>query len=331
MTYWTTIERPVQEQFSFWREVICQAFTPLTINRLASPQSLGADDRGLNSWVRSALLTTTNCAEVSSRTQLITHGEAEVRQTDTHHVFINLLVRGHSVVTQDGRTTLVPTGSFSFVDTTRPFRQEYIEDPVEREWRAVSFRVPHSSLLPLLANPHGFTAITHDARSGGMAGIAASTMLSTWSNAQRLDRNQRDAAESALSVVLAALAGGSDVLRDTGREQLDAALRAAVNRYLATNLHGSADLSAASIARRFCISVRKLHGIYEGTGQSFSQTIMALRVDGCARDLAAGKQQSMTQLAAHWGFCDLSHMNRVFRAHLGCLPSEYAGSAAPAY
>src|SRR6202007_1817594 len=97
-----------------------------------------------------------------------------------------------------------------------------------------------------------------------------------------------------------------------GRETLDAALRAAINRHISANLLGTADLSAPAVAQRFGVSLRKLHGLYEGTGHSFTQTVMALRVEGCARELAAGGNgRSMTEMAARWGFADLSHLNRV--------------------
>jgi AraC-like DNA-binding protein len=324
MRHWTTTNRPATEQFSYWREVICQAFTALTTDRTEDHRTVGPPEPGITSWVRSSPLTAVNCAEVSSRSQLINHGAAEVRRTESDEVFVNLMIRGHSVVSQGGRTIVVPAGSFSFVDTTSEYRQDYIEDPAKREWRVVSFRVPRPQLVPFLADPRSFTAVGHDARAGGIASVVASTMLATWNQIEALDRGAKDAAETALTAVLAAAAGGGDVLRDASRETLDAALRASVNRYLAANLHGAADLSAARVARRFGVSVRKLHGIYAGSGHSYSQTIMALRLEGCARDLRTGHGfRSMTDLAARWGFSDLSHLNRAFRGRYDCLPSEF--------
>ena len=67
-----------------------------------------------------------------------------------------------------------------------------------------------------------------------------------------------------------------------------------------------------------------MHQLYEGTDRSFSRTVMALRLDGCTRELTGpARTGTLTELAARWGFADLSHLNRVFRAHHGCLPSEY--------
>lgn len=323
MRYWTTDSHPVAEQFSYWREVICQAFTPLATDRVPADRTRDVREPGIPSWVRSTLLTSTNCAEVSSRTQLISHGDAEVRRTESDDIFMNLMVRGRCVVRQGGRAAIVSAGGFSFVDTTSTYSQEYIEDPARREWRVVSFRIPRRNLVPLLARPDGFTAVAHTAGAGGIANVAASTVLSTWGNINRLDRAGADAAESALNAVLAAAAGGSDELRDTGRASLDASLRASINRYVAARLQGGVDLSASAVARRFQVSTRKLHALYQGTERTFAQTVLSLRVEACARDLTAGNASSLSDIAARWGFCDLSHMNRVFRVHHDCLPSDY--------
>lgn len=324
MRYWTTDDRPAGEQFSYWREVICQAFTPLTTDRTPTHRASGPEEPGLTSWVRSSLLTSTNCAEVSSRTQLIRHGEAEVRRTASDQVFVNLQLTGHCVASQGGRTCVVPAGGFALFDTTSVYDLEFVEDPEVREWRVLSFRVPREKLVPLLANPHEAMSVSHDAREGGIASIVASTMVSTWKNLGDLDAAGADAAETAYIAVLAAAAGGNDRGRDTGRTSLDATLRASINRYLAANLRTLNDLSAARTARRFGISVRKLHSLYSATERSYAQTLMALRIEACAKELATGSGRlSLTDTATRWGFCDLSHLNRVFRARFGCLPREY--------
>lgn len=323
MRYWTTEQRPVGEQFSYWRDVLCQAFTPLAAERVPSVH----DDPRLRSWVKSSMLASTNCAQAASQTQLISHGSAELRRTSEAYVFVNLMLRGTCLVSQDGRTTLVPTGSFSMVDTTSEYRQEYVEDPDSKEWQVISFRVPRANLIPLLADPRSFTAIAQGPGAAGITNVATSTMLSIWDNIGRFTPSDAHAAESAMTAVLAASLGGNDTLQDQSRETLNAALRASINRYLAANLRGSADLSAPRVAHMFGISVRKLHSLYEDADRTYAQTITALRVEGCARELASPEQRSsLTEIATRWGFCDLSHLNRVFRAHYDCLPSQYRES-----
>jgi AraC-like DNA-binding protein len=323
MRQWTTVDRPVGEQFSYWREVICEAFTPLASQRTSRHRPAGPRTPGITSWVRSSMLTATNCAEVSSETQLIRHGDAEVRRTDSDQVFVNLQLAGHCVGVQDGRRCVVPAGGFALFDTTRTYDLDFVADPGSGEWRVVSFRVPRARLVPLLADPHGFTSVAHDAKNPGAANLVATTMMSIWRNVDGLDASSSDAAESAFTAVLAAGVGPDVGLVERRRDVLDAELRAAITRHVSANL-ATGDLSPQRVARRFGISVRKLHALYEGSPRTFAQTVTEMRVDACARELAAGTAgRTLTDIAARWGFCDLSHMNKVFRAHRGCLPSEY--------
>jgi AraC-like DNA-binding protein len=321
-SYWTTTDLAVVEQFSYWREVLCEAFTALAPARTATHRATGPDQPGISSWVKSSPLNALNCAEISSRTQLIAHGRDEVRRADTDVMFVNLQLTGQCVANQNGRTCVVPTGGYALFDTTSEYRLEYIEDPDTHQWRVLSFRIPRTSLLPLLAAPHDSTAVTHDANTGGMPAIVASTMIAVWNNIERLDQPAEDAADSAFLTMLAASAGPSTHTTPHTKQTLDDTTRAAINRYLAANLHGT-DLSAARVARRFGLSIRKLHQLYENTEHSYAKTVMAFRVEACARELTTGHHNlTLTDLATRWGFCDLSHMNRIFRTHRGCLPSD---------
>lgn len=327
MRYLTVADQPVAEQFSYWRDVICQVCTPLVAER--EPEHRGGEPAagGITGWVRSATVGSSHCAEVCSRTQVLAHGPSEIRRMASDDVFISLQLRGHCVGDQGNRSCELGPGAFAMFDTTDTYRLAYSGDD-SGEWQVMSFRVPRTRLLPLLADPGGFTAVAHDATQGGIAAMVASTMASIWRNVDSLDELAAQSSETALLTLLAAAAGGT-VDREARGETVTAALRASVNRYLAANLH--ADLTAARVAAHFGISVRKLHGLYEQTGRTFAQTVMTLRVEGCARELAAGPaRQTLTDTATRWGFADLSHMNRVFRTRFGCLPSEYrerAGSS----
>lgn len=329
MRYWTTDDRPPTEQFSYWREVICEAFTPLAAERSRAHLPVQTDRRAISSRVRSRMLTGTNCAEVTSATQLITHGAEEVRRTGADHVFVNLQLAGHCVASQNGRDCVVRPGGFALFDTTSEYSLEFVADPDRREWHVVSFRVPRAQLVPLLDDPHGFTSVAHDGTTSGIAQIVASTMMSTWNAIDTLDASAADAADSAFTTVLAAAAGGSDLLRETRRDTVNDTLRAAINRYLASHVRHTT-ISTAQVAQRFGISVRKLHKLYEDRDLSFAQTVMAFRVEGAARELATDPGgRSLTELAARWGFSDLSHLNRVFRARYECLPSQVRASRHP--
>jgi AraC-like DNA-binding protein len=314
--YLTLADKPVAEQFAYWRDVICQVCTPLAAER--EPAHRGGEGLGLTGWVRSSEVGSTHAAEVCSRTQSLAHGISEISRMASEDVFVSFQLRGHCVAEQGGRTCHIAPGGFAMFDTTDTYRLNYTGDDRDGEWQVLSFRVPRARLLPVVADPGGFTAVSHDGTGNGIAGMVASTMTAIWANVEALDDLAAQSAETALVTLLAAATGATPPGR---RDTIDTALRASVNRYVSANL--ALDLSAATVAGHFGVSVRKLHGLYQNTDRTFAQTVMALRTDACARDLAAGNSATLTDIANRWGFCDLSHMNRVFRARYGCLPSEF--------
>ena len=323
MPYLTTADKPLAEQFSYWREVVLEACTPLDIERESARSGGLAPDRGFDSSLRFAKMMSTNCAVVRSQSQSMIHGAAEVRRQTSEDVFISLQVRGSCVAVQGERTCHLQPGGFAMFDTARPYRLTHLGDAENGEWRALSFRVPRSRLLPLLGDPDTFTAIAHDSTAGGIAAVTASTMTGIWNTVESLDACAAHAAETALLTLLAATAEGH---LESGRDT-DGELRAAIHRYLSANLHGS-DLTAHRVSRHLGISVRKLHGLYEHTEETFAQTVRSMRLAACARELASGPGRgTLTDTATRWGFADLSHLNRVFRARYGCLPSEYRAAA----
>ncbi|WP_019876607.1 AraC family transcriptional regulator [Sporichthya polymorpha] len=319
MRYLTVADHPPAEQFSYWRDVICQVCTPLAAER--EPEHRGGEPalERMTGWARSSTVGTSHCAEVSSRTQVLVHGPGEIRRMSSDDVFVSLQLRGHCIAGQGDRVCHIGPGSFAMFDTTDTYRLAYSGDDAG-EWQVLSFRVPRSRLVPLVADPGGFTAVVHDATQGGIAALVASTMTSIWRNVETLDDVAAQSSETALLTLLAAAAGDT-VGREVRGETTGAALRASINRYLAGSLH--TELTAASVAARFGISVRKLHSLYATSEQTFAQTVMTLRVEAAARDLPAGGAGTLTDTAMRWGFADLSHMNRVFRARFGCLPSEF--------
>jgi AraC family transcriptional regulator, positive regulator of tynA and feaB len=316
MRHWTTKALPVHEQYSYWREVVCAAFTPLCPAARATARDAW-DRRGVPGWVDSMAFGAMNGAEVESCDQVIRHGRAEVRAIDREVVFVNLQLRGRSVVQQDDRTCMSGPGTFSLVDATRPFHLDYLDD-----WRVISFRVPAGSIPGLTAPDRAMTARTFNA-SSGLAGVLGQTMRSLWKAAPELDEASAAAGAEALGSLLVALLQGGNAAEAMGNEHAEQGLRDAIDQFMSANIE-HADLSPQTVARQFAISVRKLHQLY-GTGpRTFSQTVMGIRAASCAESLvSAGTHSTLTETAARWGFSDLSHMNRVFRRELGCLPSEY--------
>jgi AraC-like DNA-binding protein len=78
------------------------------------------------------------------------------------------------------------------------------------------------------------------------------------------------------------------------------------------------------VAAAFRISPRYLHKLFETHGQPFGQTVLKLRLERCANDLASpGANRTVTEIAYRWGFGDLSHFCRLFRQAYGMSAREF--------
>ncbi len=315
MQRWDTRDRPRSEQYAYWREVVCAAFTPLR------PAERDARDdwsrAGLDGRVESRPFGAVNGAEIATVAQVIHHGPDEVRRVTDDVVFINLMLSGRCIVTQDGRRSLSGPGSFTIVDATRPFTLDYL-DP----WHTVSFRIPAADIPDTVRT--GATARGY--AGAGLGAVLADTLRSSWMQSSRMSESEADAAGLAVASLTRALSHSTPTATFAEQQGGDAVLRNSIQHHLERHIR-FVDTSPAAIARHFAISVRKLHQLYEGAPLTFGQTVMRVRVLACADELRAERGRvTMTHLAAKWGFSDLSHLHRAFRQHIGQSPRDVLSS-----
>ena len=125
------------------------------------------------------------------------------------------------------------------------------------------------------------------------------------------------AANAALELLRAAVEPSVPATRSAAR----AALRAEIRRYIQTHLHDP-ELSPASIAHAYAMSVRALHALFEDADASVASLVRSERLARCLEDLQRPNAGSVTDIAFRWGFCDAAHFSRVFKRAFGATPSE---------
>ena len=79
----------------------------------------------------------------------------------------------------------------------------------------------------------------------------------------------------------------------------------------------------SAVAAAHGISVRTVHLAFAEGGTTVSRWIRDRRLRVCYRELArADSQQTVTDIAFRWGFCDAAHFSRVFKRAYGITPSD---------
>jgi AraC-like DNA-binding protein len=152
------------------------------------------------------------------------------------------------------------------------------------------------------------------------------TMGAIWSYA-KLPSPRRLLVATAMSVLsenlcnLVALAS----IEETAVDRMGPELQLeAILAFCRRNLHDT-DLSPQRVADQLRMSVRTLHWRFKQTGQSFGRWVRENRLDGCAAVLRDPNQRSrnISDIAFNWGFNDLSHFNKAFRARFNMTPREW--------
>ncbi len=133
-----------------------------------------------------------------------------------------------------------------------------------------------------------------------------------------LDVAARDAvADAALDIARAVVATHED---PQPRQQTAGRLMA-VLLYIDANLNNPS-LSPATIARANAISLRTLYRLFESTDDSVGAVIRERRLSRCRADLLRGTDESVTAIAFHWGFRNMSYFSRSFRERYGVSARE---------
>jgi AraC-like DNA-binding protein len=312
MQMWSTEACAQGERFSYWREVLCEAFVsldPVLRHGRAGPDFLGAVD--------SRPLSLSAQTRVFSRAQLIQRRWEEIRRNPVEFCFVNFQLEGSCVVRQDSQETLVSPGDFSVVDTTRPYFLDFRDD-----WRVLSFRIPREQLVSRLAAPRQATARCVSGRTG--PGLVAARFARSL---EQMDAGAgarvQDGLSAALNGIVATALGATLEAQERDRVPVRTAFRQAVETYIADHL-AEPRLGPDLLASKFKVSRRTLYGLFEEEPLSVSGLIRELRLRRSAHDLRSPGHPGVLAVALRWGFNDASHFSRLFRQRFGISPRGFA-------
>jgi AraC-like DNA-binding protein len=308
-------DEPVATRLDYWLHAVDQTFGPVSVRPPADarlPVQLVVGDVGA---VRVA--ETTISRAISNERCQATRTPRLISRSDAEQYRIDVAVRGHMGVEQDGRRSSLQSGDFHLVDLSRPARWV---SSAER-WVAVTFP---RALLPLRRDEVArLTAV----RIPGDQGTGALVSSFARQLAGRLDDfGASDGARlgttmvDLLTVALAARLDRDELASDGGQRALLPRVHAFIEERLA-----DPELTPGAIAAAHHISVRYLYKLFELEGDSVAGWIRRRRLERCRRDLLdpALRARPVSAIGARWGITSPAHFTRLFRAAYGVPPSEY--------
>jgi AraC family transcriptional regulator, positive regulator of tynA and feaB len=303
MVTWTTDTVKPRERFSYWREMICSTLFSI------SPET-PSDRFSARLTVRTSGALRLALCESTSYEIIRTQRDIARAPADLYTIYLQL--RGRTLISQCDESIDVQFNDIVLSDCRQPYRANLSNDgcravvllPRELiDWRAPWLRnrplsrIGSNSPFIDLARRHFVHLVSND-----LSETETSLLTDNFCN-------------------LLALASASDIEPDRMRPELQVQAMVA---FCQQNLHRP-ELSPQVVAAHCGISVRTLHLRFAKFGQSFGNWLLETRLNACSKALRDPfqKARGISEIAYSYGFNDLSHFNKTFRARFGMSPREW--------
>lgn len=309
-----------RERAPAWRQWMHEHFGGLQSDLYGDGESAdGADGTG-SAGFRGSLCACHAGGVILTRLRADRHrvlrSRALARQSEQPYLKIVAPALGVAEVEQAGRTAQVGAGAWAIYDTTAPYA---VSNPLACEHLVVMVpkeRIAASGLRldALMARQVGGAA--------GISRVALESMRHTFRELPHMsDAAAHGAGEMLLQLVQLSLLELQGVeSAPSQRALLLDRIRQAIGAHLR-----DPGFTPERLAQLLNCSRRHLYNAFSGSGETPAERIQRQRLEGCMRDLRAPQLagRSITEIALSWGFGNLSHFSRAFRAHTGLSPSEY--------
>jgi AraC family transcriptional activator of tynA and feaB len=213
-----------------------------------------------------------------------------VGHANADELFVRRQIAGVFAVEQDSREAVLEAGDITLLDPRRPMHGKYLNGA-----RQLILKVPRRQL---------------EARVGDVRQMIARSI-------------KPSEAEHGLTSAYLAMDGARPRL-SSARSLVLGNVRAAIEARLTNPA-----LDCETVAAAAGVSVRYANAVLAEDGTSIMRLIRARRLERCRHALEDPSQshRTVSEIAYGWGFSDMTHFGRSFRAAFGSLPSEYRRQA----
>lgn len=231
---------------------------------------------------------------------------------------LSLLVSGRCLLAQDGREAVLGPGDLALYETSRPYVLE-----LDRAFSMVVLMIPPGSAGFPAERADGLTAVSLGGERG-VVDLARPFLTSLPEHLEEFCGAPGHRLACSTVELVAALIDERAGCDPDPRARLAERCKA----YIEENLP-CRDLGPATVAAAHHVSTRHLHALFHAQGLSVASWIRKRRLERCRRDLTDPMQigSTVSAVAARWGFADIAHFSRAFRAEYGIAPSTLRAQA----
>jgi AraC family transcriptional regulator, positive regulator of tynA and feaB len=307
MVTFSTKDVHPRDSMSYWMEIVAADFAKLSLTATTP----------FTATLRTGAIDRLSISIYDADPHNVKRGRDEISRADSDDYIICLQKSGKSIHHQGDREAIIEHGSFFLLDPRKPFSGALAE-PGEM----VAISVPRQE-LDARTGPSDLIVsrtITSEKPLSGLA-FGFLTMLP-----ERVDTIDEAAAPKVAehTLDLVALAYSSEMERGPTLSSPRSAALTILKSTIESRLRDP-DLRPVTAAEGAGISVRYANALLAQEGTGIEAYIISRRLERCRRafDDPAQARRTIGDIAFSWGFSDLSHFGRRFKAAYGCTPGDY--------
>jgi AraC family transcriptional regulator, positive regulator of tynA and feaB len=309
-TVFSTADVHRRDAFDYWHETLCKK----VIRHECTPE----DRCAFRAEIRSAGLADVDLVQYESTPILNDVTARHIAHANGEKLLVRRQIAGIFRFEQDGRAGVLESGDITLFDPSRPLRGKYFVGS-----KQLVLKVPRREVEARVGDVRKAVAcaIKPSEAEHGLAS-AYLAMLPTY--ADRLDiaaaQIVRNLTLDLVAVSLSKAMGDGTPRLSSARSLVLLNLRAAIEARLR-----DPTLDPETVAAAAGVSVRYANAVLAEDGTSIMRLVRARRLEHCRRALEDPSQahRKVSEIGYGWGFSDMTHFGRSFRATFGLLPSEY--------
>jgi AraC-like DNA-binding protein len=297
---------PASDRFGYWHDVVCGRFVPAS--------SL---DKSQNDFDASLVTRAVGPLEIShfrAPPHFWSREKKHISADDHDDILLSILLSGSGALEQDGRTVVQRQHEIVLYDTSQSFRYDLASE-------IVLVKIPRRLLASRYTNLRSLMAVgvrTDLSLNALLMDLATRTMLLDVPDDSSTTVGAR-LASSVLDLVSAVIDLEIEERGALNHQRMSQLERA--QRYAVANL-GDETLSPEAMAKRGAVSLRTLNRLFAKIGTTPMRWVWQRRLQASHSALSEGCATSVTDAAFQFGFSEVSHFSRSFKAAYGVSPEQ---------
>jgi AraC-like DNA-binding protein len=307
-TLFSTREVHPRDRFDYWHEVACK----LVVDHHSRPENR----RSFQAELRADTLGELGIILFGNSPMAISHTAAHAAHA-ANELFVCRQVAGRVSLEQDGREAVLDPGDITLLEPRLPYQGKFLAGS-----RMLVLKVPRRLLEARLGNMRDMTALAPN-KLAGEHSLASAVLAMLPAHSGRLGTAEEVVQNQVLDLIAISLSKAIQGARprvSSARMVARMNVRAAVEVKLT-----EPTLDATTVAAAAGVSVRYANAVLAEENTSIVRLIQARRLERCRRALEdpAHAHRTISEIAYGWGFSDMTHFGRRFKAAYGLLPGEH--------